>query len=401
MVTSHQMNYEPLNETTAVALALRLGLYEEGTFLKCKEVSIDNQHLVFQVTDDKNENRILIKQALPKVNDGNQSISRSNSTIGTTALLSAADYVPSLVPRVYYYDEALGVTIMEDFSHLENIESGFIKGNTYPLLSEHIGTFLANSLFYTSDYGLGAAQKKSFMKAFNRPDQCKNLENHFLTQFDSPSDYSDERVRNEIEQIRADESLKHEVDKLQLTYKTNQDALLHGYFHTGNIFAGQTETKIVNYEFAHYGPLGADFGQFIADLLLILISQDSNNRERVFQHIEKTWDVFSRTFTNLWNNEDVFLTHEKPANLPDVLKQTLENTIGFAGYELIYKTIAQIKNSNSDGTHNTEHRFTTNQHALRLGKKLIIERRLFTELKDLRNYVEKTAVKKQHELATN
>lgn len=54
--------------------------------------------------------------------------------------------------------------------------TGFIKGETYPLISKHIGEYLAKTFFYTSDYGLSPAIKKQYVQQFINPELCKITE---------------------------------------------------------------------------------------------------------------------------------------------------------------------------------------------------------------------------------
>ncbi len=394
MSISYQSIYEPLTESTAVALAIRLGLFEEGTFLKCREIGDGNLNLVFHITEEEG-NGIIIKQALPyaKVVGESWPLSLKRATIEANALLAAADYVPTLVPKVYYSDEILAITVMEDLSHLQISRAGLIEGKNFPLLSEHIGTFLAKTLFYTSDFGLEPSKKKILVQKFINPDLCKITEDLVFTDpfFDIDTNSFEEELQNDVEQIWADQPLKLEVAKLKQKFLTQADALLHGDLHTGSIFASETETKVIDPEFAYFGPLGFDIGQFIANLLLNAISRDSEYREPLYEHIKRTWEVFSWTFSDLWKNEAVELYRDTEGYLEYVLEQTFEDAIGFAGCEVIRRTIGLAHVADLDGIESIEQRIATKQHALRLGKELIQERKSIKELGTLRNYVEKTA----------
>jgi len=53
---------------------------------------------------------------------------------------------------------------MEDLSDYIVLRKGLIKGNVYPHLAEHMGEFLARSLFYTSDLGLDPLRKTRMQK---------------------------------------------------------------------------------------------------------------------------------------------------------------------------------------------------------------------------------------------
>ncbi|MEH7238261.1 S-methyl-5-thioribose kinase [Bacillus sp. JJ1562] len=394
MSISYQSIYEPLTESTAVALANRLRLFEEGTVLRCKEIGDGNLNLVFHITPEDNAKGIIIKQALPyaKVVGESWPLSLKRATIEANALLTAADHVPALVPKVYYTDEQLAVTVMEDLSRLQISRTGLIEGKNFPLLSEHIGTYLAKTLFYSSDFGLEPTKKKVLVQKFINPDLCKITEDLVFTDpfFDIDTNSFEEELRNDVEQIWADQPLKLEVAKLKQKFLTQADALLHGDLHTGSIFASDAETKVIDPEFAYFGPLGFDLGQFIANLLLNAISRDSEKREPLYQHIEKTWDVFSAIFSQAWKNEAVDLYRDTEGYLEYVLEHAFEDAIGFAGCELIRRTIGLAHVADLDGIENFEQRISAKQHALQLGKELIRDRKSIKELGILRNYVDRT-----------
>ncbi|WP_010283268.1 S-methyl-5-thioribose kinase [Bacillus timonensis] len=395
MAISHQAIYEPLTESTAVALATRLGLFTERSVLRCKEIGDGNLNLVFHITDEDADKGIIIKQALPyaKVVGESWPLSLKRATIEANALLAAADYVPTLVPKVFYSDEQLAITVMEDLSHLQIARAGLIEGKNFPLLSEHIGTYLAKTLFYTSDFGIDPTKKKLAVQKFINPDLCKITEDLVFTDpfFNIDTNSFEDELQHDVEQIWNDQLLKLEVAKLKQKFLTQADALLHGDLHTGSIFASETETKVIDPEFAYFGPLGFDLGQFIANLLLNAISRDTNNREPLYKHIENTWDVFSATFSQAWKNDAVDLYRDTEGYLKYVLEQTFEDSIGFAGCEVIRRTIGLAHVADLDTIENFDRKIATKQHALRLGKELIRDRKSINELPTLRNYVDKTA----------
>lgn len=231
------------------------------------------------------------------------------------------------------------------------------------------------------------------VQKFINPDLCKITEDLVFTDpfFDIDTNSFEEELQNDVEQIWADQPLKLEIAKLKQKFLTQADALLHGDLHTGSIFASETETKVIDPEFAYFGPLGFDIGQFIANLLLNAISRDSEYREPLYEHIKRTWEVFSWTFSDLWKNEAVELYRDTEGYLEYVLEQTFEDAIGFAGCEVIRRTIGLAHVADLDGIESIEQKIATKQHALRLGKELIKERKSIKELGTLRNYVEKTA----------
>ncbi|MFT4412370.1 S-methyl-5-thioribose kinase [Fredinandcohnia humi] len=394
MAISQHSIYEPLTESTAVALAIRLRLFKEGQVLHCEEIGDGNLNLVFHITAQGKQKGIIIKQALPyaKVVGESWPLSLKRATIESNALLFAAEYVPTLVPKVFYTDETLAITVMEDLSHLQIARAGLIEGKTFPLLSEHIGTYLAKTLFYTSDFGLEPSKKKLLVQKFINPDLCKITEDLVFTDpfFDIDTNSFEPELQKDVEEIWADQPLKFEVAKLKQKFLTQADALLHGDLHTGSIFASETETKVIDPEFAFFGPLGFDIGQFIANLLLNAVSRAEQDREPLFTHIENTWDVFTTAFTELWINEGVEVYRNVDGYLEYALQQAFEDAIGFAGCEVIRRTIGLAHVADLDGIDDLERIIQAKQHALRLGKELIRNRKTIDSLENLRSYVSTT-----------
>lgn len=154
--------YEPLTEQKAIALAVRLGLFDADALLSCQEIGDGNLNLVFRIVNERTNDSIIIKQALPyaKVVGESWPLTLKRATIESQALRTFASYVPHYVPKVYYSDETLAITVMEDLSHLQIARRGLIEGKTFPKLSEHIGEFVAKTAFYTSDFGMNQQQKK-------------------------------------------------------------------------------------------------------------------------------------------------------------------------------------------------------------------------------------------------
>ncbi|KXG10302.1 Methylthioribose kinase [Anoxybacillus sp. P3H1B] len=387
MTHSKQSVYEPLTESGAVALAARLGLFPEGTPFICQEIGDGNLNLVFHVFDPQTKKGVIIKQALPyaKVVGESWPLTLKRAVIESHALRTFADYVPQYVPKVYYSDESLAITVMEDLSHLQIARKGFIAGKTYPLLSQHIGEFIAKTLFYTSDFGMNQQQKKQLQQNFINPELCKITEDLVFTDpfFDHETNNFEEELRRDVEALWNDDALHLEVAKLKRKFLTEADALIHGDLHTGSIFASDTETKVIDPEFAFYGPFGFDIGQFFANLLLNALSRSEH--EPLLAHIEKTWNVFTHTFAALWEQHNVEPYAKTEGLLQDVLQQTLIDAVGFAGCEIIRRTIGLAHVADLDGIEDQPTRIHAKQLALQLGRQLILHRQTIHEVQQIRS----------------
>lgn len=388
-MTTNFNQYEPLTTKTAIQLVYRLGLLEEKNSLTCEEVGDGNLNLVFKVIDQKSHKSVIVKQALPyaKVVGESWPLTLDRATIESNALLQYADIAGEYVPKVYYSDRKLAITIMEDLSHLDVLRKGLMEEKEYPLLSKHIGEFVAKTLFFTSDFALSPSKKKELAKQYYNPELCKITEDLVFTDpfFDHETNQYEKELQIDVELLWRDQQLKLEVAKLKKKFITNQDALIHGDLHTGSIFVNEKETKIIDPEFAFYGPLGFDIGQFIANLLLNALSRRDENRETLFEHIEKTWSTFSKTFSFLWNEHNVEAFANVDGYLEHVLQKTLEDAIGFAGCEMIRRTIGLAHVADLDEIKPYESRIIAKQNALQLGANLIKNKRNILSISEIKN----------------
>ncbi|PEY41509.1 S-methyl-5-thioribose kinase [Bacillus cereus] len=368
------MGYRSLTEETAVQYAKENGYFGEKAKITCHEIGDGNLNYVFRLQDG--ERSIIVKQALPyaKVVGESWPLSLRRATIESQALQVFAKYVPEYVPEVYGHDEELAVTVMEDLSALTITRKGLIEGEDYPLLSGHIGRFLAYVLFYTSDFGLLAEDKRVLDGKFVNPDLCKITEDLVFTDpFGNyeTNDYEKD-LQPVLDELWCDKKLKLRVAQYKYKFLTRKEALIHGDLHTGSIFASPSETKVIDPEFATFGPLGFDLGQFIANLLLNALSREGEKRNVLFYHIEKTWSNFVEVFTKLWVLEGVEPYTKEKQWLAIVLQNIFADAVGFAGCEIIRRTIGLAHVADLDGIQDENRRIQAKKHALYLGRELLL-----------------------------
>ena len=378
MTTDVKRLYEPLTEQTAIELAKEIGLFNPLAELGSVEIGDGNLNYVFRISDAANGKSIIIKQALPyaKIVGESMPLTLERAIIEAKVLKKHGEFVPSLVPEVYLSDEDLALTVMEDLSHLTVARQGLIKGESYPILSRDIAEYLAKTLFYTSDYALHPFEKKKLVAEFSNPELCKITEDLVFTDpfFDYESNDYEPELKEKVLEIWSNEELKLEAAKLKFRFMTEAQALLHGDLHTGSIFASETETKVIDPEFGFFGPIGFDIGQFLANLLVQAITREEAGRQVILDHIEQTWNVFSSTFASLLKNEgkDPYVKLESYQN--HILDNIFRDTLGFAGCELIRRTIGLAHVKDLDCIENKDKRIQFKKEALALGEALILKR---------------------------
>ncbi|WP_033543722.1 S-methyl-5-thioribose kinase [Planococcus sp. CAU13] len=382
--------YEALTEEAAITLAAEF--LPEGSKLECREIGDGNLNYVFRVTDAHSGKGIIIKQALPyaKVVGESWPLTLKRAAIEAAALQKHGEFVPALVPEVYGTDERLAYTIMEDLSHLTIAREGLIHGKSYPNLSTHIGEYLAETLFHTSDFALHPFEKKRLAAEFSNPELCKITEDLIFTDpfFDHDTNDFEPALRQTVEAIWNNDALKLEAAKLKRSFLTEAEALLHGDLHTGSIFADDNETKVIDPEFAFYGPIGFDVGLFIANLIAQGITRNGEGRKTIVGHIENTWNVFETRFSELWESKGIEDFREVPGYRQAVLEKIFRDTLGFAGCELIRRTIGLAHVKDLDGIEDDTLRIQLKKQALQFGETLILKRNELTSIDDVTALIE-------------
>jgi 5-methylthioribose kinase len=378
-------NYHPLNEAQAIEYARQIPeLFQAGAELSSREIGDGNLNLVFHISEQATGKSIILKQALPyaKVVGESWPLTLDRARIESEALQIEESLCPDLVPHVYAYEPDLALTVMEDLSDHVIMRKGLIERNQYPLFAEHIGRFLANTLFFTSDLGKNQQEKKIQLGRFINPELCKITEDLI---FDDPyrdaeTNNIEAHIRDAAEQIWKDSELHLEVAILRNKFLTNAQALLHGDLHTGSIFIKPDSTKVIDPEFAYYGPMGFDIGAVLANLLLNFAAQEgwstdeesrASYRNYLLQSIKEVWTHFENNFRALWNKHGVDRVFQTPAYQDHFLTALLQDTFGFTGSKMVRRVYGLSHVADIDKIEDASARERAQRLSLSIGTTLI------------------------------
>ena len=180
--------------------------------------------------------------------------------------------------------------------------------------------------------------------------------------------------------------------QLKRTFLIKGDALCHGDLHTGSLFVGPVETKIIDPEFAFYGPFGFDIGQFIANLLLNALSKNKEESQSLIDHIQTTWDVFFQVFYELWKDNSVEIYTKVDGFFEQIIQEIWEDALGFAGCEIIRRTIGLAHVKDLDGIESFENKIIAKKKALYLGEHLIGRRRNIKSVNEIQSILDDSSL---------
>jgi 5-methylthioribose kinase len=229
------------------------------------------------------------------------------------------------------------------------MRKGLIQGIEYPHFADHIGTFLARTLGGTSDLLLDYLTKKVEAARFLNPEMCRITEDLIFTEPFRPSErnYYHAEIDPHVQAIYADDALRVEAALFKEKFMTHAQALIHGDLHTGSIMVNQTDTYVIDPEFAFYGPMGFDIGAVVGNLLLSYASHEVRTpdpakraafRRYLTETILRLWAVFEREFQSfVWDKVD-------PVSFPKAYQQgymlrLLQDTAGFGACKMLRRII--------------------------------------------------------------
>ena len=332
------------------------GFFGSNAMLKAAELSDGNINFVFRV-EDENGKSLIIKHAEDTLRvNPSRHIGFDRSKIECEVLKLQRRYCPALIPEVYLYDEAEHNIVMEDMKGYENLRYELCSHRIFPNLAKDVAEFCGKALIGSTDMVVGAEEKKELVKRYTNPKLCEITERHVLTE-PYYEDLDDNGVTEENDEfmrtwIYGSEELHAKVGMLKALFETKAQALLHGDLHTGSIFVTPDKTCILDPEFAFYGPIGYDTGNFIANMIFayangLYTMEDGPEKTAYLEWILDTIEEFCGRFVENAKQQ----MREKSADrqmrselfFDLYLEDIFKDQAGFAGTELIRRVVGTSK----------------------------------------------------------
>ncbi|CCK07974.1 5-methylthioribose kinase [Cronobacter sakazakii 696] len=155
---------------------------------------------------------------------------------------------------------------------------------------------------------------------------------------------------------------------------------MHGDIHSGSIFVADGSLKAIDAEFGYFGPVGFDVGTAIGNLLLnycgapgqLGIREAADAREQRLIDIATLWHTFTERFQTLAREKTRDAALAEPGYASEFLKKVWADAIGFAGTELIRRSVGLSHVADIDTIRDEEMKLSCLRHAIGLGKALIL-----------------------------
>ncbi len=367
------------------------------------EIGDGNLNFVYRVTNPLDSSKaVIVKQAVPYLRMVGEEwpLGRDRMTYEIRALQLYNELVPELVPRIHHADEEMSTLVMQYLDDHLILRLGMIDAVTYPKVAEHIGLFMAETLFRTSAWSMASEERRQLMDRFTLNAELCKLTEEFIFTFpymEHESNYSnpatDQWAR---ENIHTDTQYKLDVLEFKDLFLAKADALLHADLHTGSLMVNQAESYVIDMEFAYFGPFGFDVGKVISNFLLSCTSHlyrsgGAEYRSWLIDQIEVIWTTFATRFDELWVAAgdsamlvDGLLTAEEFSTLrSQFMVELLRESAGFAACSMARRTLGIAGVADIRDIEDLDIRSTLEISNLKLSKQLMAQRNELSSIDDL------------------
>ncbi len=389
------MEYEKLNKESIIKYLL-----EQKEIIKffaddeiyAQEIGDGNLNFVYIVKSKQNHSKAFIaKQAVPYLRCVGEDfpLSRNRMTYEIRALKKFYQIFPSFVPKIYHSNEEMSLVVMEYLDKHIIMRKGLIKATIYKNFAEHISTYMAATLFYTSSLALNSKNKRLLVEQFNgNIELCKLTENlvfSFPFMDHETNDNENTKDNKNALKLFTDSEFKKKVLTLKYKFMTQSDALLHGDLHTGSIMINEDETYVIDPEFAFVGPFGFDIGALLANLVNnyiyhSVVTKNETYKTWLLDTIHEILEKFSNKFLSFWSeykdsalfvdgylDNDTLNTYKE-----EFIQNIIKESVGFAGVKMARRVFGVAGVEEIRGIEDSTLRAEAEDMVLKIARKFVM-----------------------------
>ena len=342
-------------------------IFESETELRIEEIGDGNLNTVYRVSDaERPERSLVLKHAPPyiKILGPDYPLSTKRLTYESRALGVYNQLASGAVPAQYDFDAEMAVIAMEDLRDARVLRDDLIAGVVDTAIAEQIGRFMSVIHSHTHVENLDSAAVQHYRQQFaNTTMQSITADYVFTFPFtEHETNFWTSGLEPDIQRLKADTDFLAQVKHLKQIFLTMQQAVTHGDLHTGSVLVQDHTAKVIDAEFAFYGPVGFDIGLYWANYFL-----------SYFSH-QDTLDVQSALKTGIVQTWDTYTAEFRMAD--DTLKErTLQNifhdAVGFAGLEMLRRLIGAAHVKDIEGIVDIPRKLRVEKAALQFGTTLV------------------------------
>jgi 5-methylthioribose kinase len=293
----------------------------------------------FRIEDEKNNN-------VEDSNRGNWTLDLGRMRSEIATLIFWNSVYPGICPEIYLFDEDSRIIVMEDLMALSLLRFELCRMVKHGHFTDKIGAFFARNLFYSSNLHLTRYKKSEVERFFVNPEytalQAFLFHENIGASWERDMVPGTDEKRNELVD---NPEIQAEFKRLEQKFLNDKECLIHTDLHSSNIMISSDDVRVIDGEFAGFGPLAQDFGRLTASLSLNFISwfgdtQKTASEKADFQAylcetIEGLYQTFQAEFRQLVtaNRDESYSL--KTMDVDAYLTDQLQNALSYTGINIM------------------------------------------------------------------
>jgi len=310
------------------------------------------------------------------------------------------------MPRWLHFDPVLHLIVMERLQPHIILRQGLIQGRTYPDAARAVADYVAAAGFFTSDLASPFERKCEDLALFSRNVALQRITVDLV--FTDPYAVAPRNhwtlpwLNAWAAALRNDLALKTAVARHRLNYLTHTQALIHGDLHTGSVMVTETDTRVIDREFAWLGPIGFDLGAFIANLLMAWFAKPADTgaapvqaayRQWILDQAVVFWQCFDQQFRGHWSGHaaanDAYPAHHFAGTAGqaqlgqmqrDYVARIFDDTLAYAAIKIIRRIVGFAQVADFLAIEDPHRRARAEASALALARDLLLQPQRFPDI---------------------
>ena len=257
---------------------------------------------------------------------------------------------PDQVPEIYCVDRENNVFLMEDVSYLKPARAQLAHNVMIDGLGARVAGFLADIHFYTTEFYLDTEVFRELDRRFVSTGMRAIMENWLFLR-NTPTHQCPELTRHFLPHIFADDIVV-QSHILRHKYMNSTQAFIHSDIHTSNIFASDSQLKVIDMEYTFAGPVAYDLGYFLSSLVSQYCSAVfrpfPSERDRagfkryILATIYTLLEEYRNRFAAHWDSEAKEVYRSCPGFRDAFLAELIPDTAGYAAMPMFTLCISSF-----------------------------------------------------------
>ena len=344
-----------------------IGMFASEADLRIEEIGDGNLNTVYRVSDAAQPERsVVLKHAPPyiKILGPEYPLSIERLAYESRALDIYNRFTSGSVPELYDFDAETAVIVMEDLRDAQVLRADLIAGSVDTGVAEQIGRFMGIVHSRTYVENLDSATVQQYRQQFaNTTMQSITADYVFTFPYtEHETNFWTPGLELDVQRLKVDTDFLQQTKDLKRIFLTTQQALTHGDLHTGSVLVQNNTAKVIDAEFAFYGPVGFDLGLYWANYLLSYFSHQGtvDVQSALKTAIAKMWHTYTLEFRTV----DATLQKQ-------TLQHIFHKAVGFAGLEMLRRLIGAAHVKDIEGIADVPRKLRVERAALQFGTTLV------------------------------